>query len=142
MTKRELLLLALAAGGTHEHTPVQVQKLLFLIEKGIGQRLGGPVYSFVPYDYGPFDSSIYSELRDLEREGLAVARPTPRGWRVHALTDAGLAEGEALLRAMPVDAQGFIKELSGFVLRTPFAALVSAVYKAYPEMKANSVFRE
>ena len=34
----------------------------------------------------------------------------------------------------------YIKEVSKFVRALSFADLVSAIYKAYPEMKANSVF--
>lgn len=41
MNKRELLLVALGSGGKYSHTPVQVQKLLFLIDKNVGERIGG-----------------------------------------------------------------------------------------------------
>jgi uncharacterized protein len=142
MTKRNLLLAALAAGGGEKHTPVQVQKLIFLVEKNVGEELGGASFSFVPYDYGPFDASIYDVLRALEAEGLAKGEPTPRGWKTYALTPEGQEQGRRLLEGLPGRARKYIDEVSNFVRRLSFADLVSSVYKAYPEMKVHSVFRD
>ena len=141
MNKRDLMLIALAAGENAEHSPVQLQKLIFLIEKNIANRLGGTSFNFVPYDYGPFDSAIYDELRRLEAQGLTTSTLTSRGWAKHKLTDQGLSEGRALARTIDPGAAAYIQEISAFVRKLPFSDLVSAVYKAYPEMKVNSVFR-
>lgn len=141
MNKRDLLLAALAAGAGDEHTPVQIQKLLFLVEKNVADDLGGAAFRFVPYDYGPFDSSVYDVLRSLESEGLAASAVAPRGWKKYKLTAQGQALGDALLRGLPQRAGGYIRTVSEFVRRLSFAQLVSSVYKSYPEMKANSVFK-
>jgi uncharacterized protein len=141
MRKRDLMLAALAAADRAEHTPVQVQKLLFLIEKNVSKELGGPTFDFVAYDYGPFDSSVYDVLRALEQAGLATASVTSRGWKKYALTPAGQEEGLKQLEQLPDRASKYIKEVSQFVRRLGFADLVSAIYKAYPEMKVNSVFK-
>lgn len=141
MEKQELLLAALSAGGSSEYTPVQVQKLIFLIERNIGEELGGTRFEFKPYDYGPFDSSIYEMLRDLETQGLAVASATSRGWKKYQLTSTGVATGTMLLSQLPERAAEYVRSVSDFVRRMSFAQLVSSIYKAYPEMKVNSVFR-
>ena len=140
MTKLDLLLIALAAGEKSEHTPVQIQKLMFLIERNVSNRIGGPFFEFSPYDYGPFDSSIYELLRQLEADGLASASLSNRGWKKHALTDAGLMKAAELSAGIDEPVMSYIKEVSKFVRALSFADLVSAIYKAYPEMKANSVF--
>lgn len=142
MDKQSLLLAAMSAGGTYQHTPVQVQKLIFLIERNVANDLGGPAFEFKAYDYGPFDSSIYEVLRGIEAQGLAVGSATTRGWKKYQLTEAGVAEGTRLLNQLPKRAADYVRSVSEFVRRLSFAELVSAVYKAYPEMKANSVFRE
>lgn len=142
MDKQSLLLAALSAGGTYQHTPVQVQKLVFLIERNVAGDLGGPAFEFRAYDYGPFDSSIYDVLRGIETQGLAVSSATTRGWKKYQLTEAGLAEGSRVLSQMPKRAADYVRAVSEFVRRLSFADLVSSIYKAYPEMKANSVFRE
>lgn len=141
MNKHDLLLVALAAGEKAEHSPVQMQKLIFLIEKNIANRIGGTGFNFIPYDYGPFDSAIYDELRQLQAAGLVTSTITSRGWAKHQLTDEGLRQGRALSQGIDQVAASYIKEISAFVRKTPFSELVSAVYKAYPEMKVNSVFR-
>lgn len=141
MTKLDLLLIALAAGEKFEHTPVQIQKLMFLVERNVGNRIGGPFFEFKPYDYGPFDSSIYELLRQLEADGLASASVTNRGWSKYSLSDAGLSRAVELSAKMDASVMNYIKEVSKFVRTLSFADLVSSIYKAYPEMKANSVFK-
>lgn len=142
MNKQELVLIALGVGGKHEHTPVQIQKLLFLIDKNLGARIGGPVFDFVPYDYGPFDPSIYEALRELEGGGFVCSSESSRGWKWHSLTDKGISEAERLAKEADPAVVDYIKRVSEFVRKLSFSDLVSAIYKAYPEMKANSVFRD
>lgn len=141
MQKKELLLAALAAGHGQVHTPVQIQKLIFLIEKNLSEQLGGTAFSFVPYDYGPFDSSLYDVLRAMEGDGLAVSETTTRGWKKYKLTVDGQASGEELLNSIPQQASDYIRKISSLVRELNFAELLSTVYKAYPEMKVNSVFK-
>ena len=119
-----------------------MQKLIFLIERNVAGDLGGPTFEFKAYDYGPFDSSIYEVLRGLETQGLAVSAPTSRGWKKYQLTEAGVAEGARFLGQLPNRAADYVRNVSDFVRRLSFAELVSSIYKAYPEMKANSVFRD
>lgn len=141
MDKNELLLAAMAAGNGSEFSPVQLQKLLFLIDRNVSGDLGGTGFTFVPYDYGPFDSSVYSSLSMLEAQGLAASSITSRGWKTHRLTAEGQACGQQTLQKLPHRAAAYIGEVASFVQRLSFSELVSAVYKAYPEMKVNSVFK-
>jgi len=57
MDRGDLVLAALAAGGVGaSYSPVQVQKLLFLIDREAANLVDGPHFSFRPYDYGPFEA--------------------------------------------------------------------------------------
>jgi uncharacterized protein len=141
MEKRKLLLASLAAGAGHKHTPVQIQKLLFILEQNVSADLGGSTFDFKPYDYGPFDATVYEELRSLETDGLAVSSATQRGWKKYELTHEGVVLGESVLTTLAPGTSTYIRKVSEFVRSLSFTDLVSAVYKAYPEMKANSVFR-
>lgn len=141
MDKHQLMLAALAPAGQEELTPVQVQKLLFLIDRNIGSELNGTGYKFIPYDYGPFDSSVYEVMRTLESKNLANAALTDRGWKKYCLTSEGLTLGNQYLAALSPRAQDYICRVSEFVRKSSFSDLVSSIYKAYPEMKANSVFQ-
>jgi hypothetical protein len=140
MDKREIILAGLAPAKGAPHTPVQVQKLFFLIDRNISDLIGGPFFDFQPYNYGPFDKEVYLTLELLEFEGL-VKITSERTWRTYMLTQEGQKIGDEILSKLPKKAQNFIINASKFVREHTFTQLVSAIYKAYPEMRQNSVFQ-
>lgn len=141
MNRRELVLTALAPSGGAQLSPVQVQKLIFLIDFNVGSLLDGPHFNFRPYHYGPFDSSIYREIESLVTQGLAEIVPGPK-WKRYRLTPEGLREGGELLENLPQDVRKYVVRAVEFVRALSFTELVSAIYKAHPEMRENSVFQE
>lgn len=142
MHKASYVLCGLTPAQRTAHSPVQVQKLFFLLDKGIGGCVGGPFFNFEPYHYGPFDQEVYRTLEELTAEGLVEIELEPCGrWNAYRLTPEGQKKGDELLTKFPDEVQQFIRDVSGFVRKLSFAQLVSAIYKAYPEMKANSVFQ-
>jgi uncharacterized protein len=140
LTKEDIVLAALSPAGGRSHTPVQVQKLLFLIDKNAAALLGGEFFAFEPYHYGPFDQSVYATLDRLAVKGLVEI--VQGQWRTYRLTEEGQAEGEQLLQTFEGRAADYIRKASGFVRSLSFNQLVSAIYKAYPEMRARSVFQD
>ncbi len=140
MNRKEVVLTGLAAAGGAVHTPVQVQKLFFLIDKNIPELVGGPHFGFYPYNYGPFDPDVYRVLEELTSEGLVELVPD-RTWTDYRLTREGQASGDQVLSALPKKAAEYIRRASTFVRTLSFTQLVSAIYKAYPEMCENSVFQ-
>ena len=141
MEKKEIILAALATADGVIHTPVQVQKLLFLIDKKISHLVGGPYFNFVAYAYGPFDIEIYRLLEELEeKEEAEIIRNPALRWSKYRLTIKGQEKGVGVLKEMDQKVADYIKELSLFVRKLSFAELVSTIYKEYPEMKKNSVF--
>lgn len=143
MEKKEIILSALAAGNRDIHTPVQIQKLLFLIDKNVAQLIEGPFFNFQPYAYGPFDKQICELLELLNQEGDIEAIRNPYlKWVKYRLTPQGQRKGEAILSLINKEAKTYIVKLSEFVRSLKFTELVSAIYKAYPEMKINSVFQD
>ena len=141
MNKKQIILVALASSNGVLHTPVQVQKLLFLIDREIPTLVGGPLFDFQPYNYGPFDKTVYSELSELAGEGDVFVIPQ-NNWLSYQLTAKGLETGKKLLESLPEQAKDYIGRVSQFVRSLPFAELVSAIYAAYPEMRQNSVFQK
>lgn len=142
MTKRQrIVLAALAPACGAVHSPVQVQKLLFLIDREIKQHIDGPHFRFGPYNYGPFDKAVYAELETLASEGYVEVVPQA-GWQGFRLTPTGQAVGNSVLFGMTKVPQDYIHKASAFVRNLSFADLVSAIYKAYPDMKANSIFQQ
>jgi len=143
MEKKEIILSALAAGNCNIHTPVQIQKLLFLIDKNVATSIGGPFFHFQPYSYGPFDKQICDLLGLLIQEGdVETIRNPYLKWVKYRLTPQGQKKGEEILNSIDNGARGYIVKLSEFVRSLNFTELVSAIYKEYPEMRVNSVFQD
>ena len=140
MDQKEIILAGLTPANGVIHTPVQVQKLFFLLDKNIPELYGGPLFDFQPYNYGPFDKAVYDVLRELTIEGYVDIIPQG-SLTCYKLTASGQKEGEKLLSELPQSARKFIEEVSVFVRRLSFTQLVSAIYEIYPEMRANSVFQ-
>lgn len=144
MTPRQKLVLAALAAGTSssEVTPVQAQKLLFLIDKNVASTVGGPHFRFEPYDYGPFDSAVYSDLDLLSFAPSPYVEVVRSGrYRTYRLTPLGRTVGEESLRSIEPAARDYIGRAKDWVKGLSFQALVRAIYDAYPEMRANSIFR-
>jgi uncharacterized protein len=141
MDSRDIVLASLASSKGRCYRPVQVQKLLFLIDRNIGNGIGGPFFKFQPYNYGPFDKTVYDVLESLAEEGyVEIVREST--WKNYRLTIAGQKKGEALLDTMTDEVRAYIQVISSWVLSLSFTQLVSAIYKAYPDMRANSVFQD
>lgn len=141
MDRREIVLAALSPAKGRAFSPVQVQKLLFLIDKKAGHLVDGPHFDFQPYHYGPFDSSVYSVLERLAAEDLADIRYNG-SWREYRLTPEGQEQGERILAGLPKTAGSFIRRTAEFVRSLSFQDLVRAIYKAFPEMRERSVFQD
>ena len=133
--------MAMAPAGRRQFTLVQMQNLMFLIDRELtGDIPGAPFFEFQPNDYGPFDRGVYDELADLERDGMAeILRDSDL--RTYRLTSSGLQRGGELLTQQNSWVAEGITQYSEWVRRLTFAELVTAIYKKYPEMKANTVFR-
>jgi hypothetical protein len=139
MNRSGLVLAALAARGENAtFTPVQAQKLLFLIDREIPGLVGGPHFAFRPYDFGPFDRAVYDVLDMLADQGLV--RQSVARYRLYTLSPEGYREGSQLLFSNP-DSAPYICKAADWVCSLSFNQLVAAIYRAYPEMKVNSIFR-
>lgn len=140
MERTDIMLCALASGAHEEFSPVQLQKMMFLIDRNVGQALGGPFFDFKPYDYGPFDVGVYNTFSVLSAHEMAEAQGDGKNRR-YRLNDEGRARATEVLSRMDPKIRRYIGEVATFVQRVSFTSLVSSIYKQYPEMKANSVFR-
>lgn len=141
LQRKDWLLATVGAAGASGLTPVQLQKALFLVEKGAAHgALPTPFYHFRPYDYGPFDAAVYHDADLLAFAGaVRIEPPSSMGPRRY------VAASEDAVRAAraSIGATGatFVDGIVSWVCSKGFSELVRAVYDLYPEMKANSVFR-
>jgi hypothetical protein len=140
MDRNDFVLAAMSAAGADEVSPVQVQKLFFLLDENISNLIDGKQFDFKPYHYGPFDAQVYRELDRLQADGRAyISAPNTVSSRRFRLSQSGIDEGQRLLSEMNPRAKDYIERAMKYVLSLGFRDLVASIYEAYPEMKANSV---
>ena len=144
MTRQQLLLAMLAASDGHFYEPVQIQKAIFLVTRNLPDLVDEDrSYRFQPYDYGPFDSQVYSDARELRNRGLALISTAASGnWSTYAASEQGYLEGRQILDRIAPRDRNYIRRISRWVRELSFAQLVAAIYNEYPEMRENSVFKQ
>ncbi len=141
--RSDWLLAALAAAGTHGLTPVQLQKSLFLLGERRRAAVGSPFYDFAAYDYGPFSRAVYEDADRLSVQGLLeVDASIGRRVRTYRITPAGVAREAATRPSLDPAGLEYVARVVSWSQSLTFEQLVKAVYEAFPEMKANSVFRD
>ena len=140
MARKDWLLMALALREGAPMDPAQVQKAMFLLGRQMADEVGPEFYRFRPYNYGPFDSDIYTDLQHMAGNGLITIAQSSRGTRSFSVTPAGLREGTELVRSLDPVARTYLKKVVDWVCSLRFADLVRAIYDRYPEFRRNSVF--
>jgi hypothetical protein len=142
MTRRDLILIVLAAAKGRPYQPVQLQKAVFLVSRNVpGIINDGPGFAFVPYDYGPFDASVYWEAEALRDSSEVIITLSASGrWKTYAASELGITRGTELINQLPQSVREYIYAISSWVLSQSFGSLVRSIYDAYPEMKENSIF--
>ena len=101
MERWQHVLVGLGTADKAPFTPVQVQKLFFLLDRnGGGKYFGQPQFNFRPYDFGPFDADVYSDLERLSERELVEISFDSSGLKHFRLTTAGQQEADNVLRAL------------------------------------------
>lgn len=137
--RSQVVLAAMAAGGPGTgFFPIQLQKILFLIDREIHEFVNGPHFHFIPYRYGPFDKDIYIEVNALIRKREVGANAEAR-YPLYFLTDSGTLSGINALNGFPEPASRYMKEAAVWVRSLTFRQLLAAVYAYFPDMAVNSV---
>jgi hypothetical protein len=138
---KAMILAAMAPAEGSPFTPVQIQKLMFLIDEELSPGLGSKLFNFRPYNYGPFDGNVYGCLDALVDSGYIDLVPIlGQRWSSFKTTEEGQTVGEQKLDQLDPWVKEAIETYSDWVRSLSFTQLVSAIYKKYPEMKSNSVF--
>jgi uncharacterized protein len=140
MNKSDWLLIVLNLGKSL--SPVQLQKSLFLISKEIIIEREEEFYDFEPYDYGPFDSNIYKDAENLEKEGLIkIENPFERSHRYYCITEDGSNHLNRILSFMDKKELAKASDIVSLVKSLSFPSLIKMIYNKYPEFKVKSIFQ-
>jgi hypothetical protein len=141
MNRVDWNLLVLAAAEGKPLDPAQLQKVLFLLQDKVPGALADG-YHFRPYHYGPFDPDVYSDAEFLAQDGLVSIVAAGGGWKTYAATDRGLAKAKCLVDGADPSAVAYARRVVQWARGLSFNQLVGAIYREYPQMRVNSIFRE
>lgn len=126
-------------GGRYESDQIRIMKGLFLWSQE-GPESSRHLFAFRPYDFGPFDTSIYQDLDSLVATGIvSIEEIAGSSRRLFRLTPSGVRQFD-LLKTEALT--GEIEQLQDIKLRVTsmgFADLLKHVYAKYPEFAVNSV---
>jgi uncharacterized protein len=141
ITRSDWNLLVLAAADGQPLTPAQFQKVIFLLQQRCPNAIPGG-YSFRPYNYGPFDADVYSDAETLKQRGLARIERFSGGLRMYAASELGLRRAKEIAERADPRAVVFAKRAVEWARGLSFSELVKSIYQEFPEMKANSIFKD
>src|SRR6266498_4159295 len=142
MDRRHWALMVIDEAGPAGLSPVQLQKVLFLIGKNLPDEVGDSYYEFVPYNYGPFDQRVYSDAESLIYSDLVQSvQVSGKNWATYVVTPQGHDVAQYVRQSEVSQRMSqYITTVVKWVQSLSFAQLLTAIYRAYPEYKAKSVF--
>lgn len=141
MERKHWTLLAVAAAGGERVSPAQLQKVLFLLGRELPASVGPGYYEFRPYNYGPFDSSVYADAQALAEEGLINVN-RPYRWDEYAATPKGMNVAKQVRGDASPSAVAYLEKVVHWARSLTFQDLVRAIYARYPETRAKSIFED
>lgn len=121
-----------------ELTPIQIQKLFFLIERRIAIRphcSEAKVFNFKPYNYGPFDAELSQSINVLIAEKKIICNNRNR-LDHYFLPSQNIEDTSNFLDEK---SRKFIPELVQYIKGLTFKELCFAIYNEFPEMAENSI---
>lgn len=137
-TRTEVLLKIITAAEGDPITPVQLQKVAFLVGQECAEYLPPAYYKFVPYDYGPFSAKLYQDAELLEKKGLISIDVNPNGgWKEYSAT---FRSSSADTSSIPPNVADYIDTAVQWAMGLTFRELVSSIYHHYPQYRENSIF--
>jgi uncharacterized protein len=125
--------------GSFRTDQIRVMKGLFLLSKEGPSELRD-LYTFAPYDYGPFDREVYHDLDLLEIEGLidaAVVTGSKR--RIFRMTPRGEERCAEIRASASPTAIKAIDEVKELVSSMSFMGLLRYVYGRHPDFAVASI---
>jgi len=138
---RETLLLLLLKHMGYINGRIQLQKLMFLLEKNYKIPTG---YYFIPYKFGPYSDAIQEDLQKLVNYGYVrhalVKKANNETLHRYQLTEYG--EQFLLEQDIPEVIEEVISDLCHDFKNYSLPRLISYVYEHYPEYTINSEIRE
>jgi hypothetical protein len=132
-----MLLIADGADGRFPLDPIRLMKGCFIVAE-IGPPDWKPLFEFSPYDYGPFDPSVYRARDALLGKGLLVAIPAGR-YSHYKITEAGHERAEEIARGLDAPVAEWLRNIGHWVTSKSFNDLLREIYDRFPDYATRSI---
>ena len=128
----------LGVDGPEGLDPVRIQKGMFLTSmRGPAKNL----YTFRPYNWGPFSPAVYGDLDRLVDEGLVLREDVAgRNWQRYSPSPAGVEVAGEFAKSLGDVSLKWMGSCRRFLTERSFTQLLRDVYAAYPEYATASQF--
>jgi hypothetical protein len=139
---KDLIILALTSGeqGPYPLDPIRIMKAAFLVSQ-LGPADLKSQFTFKPYDYGPFDPSVYETISTLKKNDLLnEINADGSKYPSYSITDAGIETLQDMsTKQKEID---WLKSISEYVTSKSFTDLLTAIYAKFPAYAEKSVFKK
>lgn len=123
-------------------TPSVLQKSLFILGREHPNDVGPGFYEFSKDAYGPCCVDIYRDAEEHASNGLIVIQKNKRGgWKEYSVTVRGWQRAAELREAIGPDVAEYIADTLHWARGLSFQALVTHVFREYPEYREKAVFQ-
>ncbi len=104
-----------------------------------GPRKG--LYSFRPYNWGPFSPDVAEDINLLVRDSALVAESVPgRSWVRYRPTEEGASRAQQAASSVDHVARDWLCQTREFLTTRSFQQLLTDVYREYPDYATKSLF--
>jgi hypothetical protein len=140
LDRQDILLLLIAGGasGRYEFDPIRAMKGCFIVHKSGRPEWRGQ-FAFRPYDYGPFDPSVYRARDALVQKGLVAEQRRGR-YGAYSPTEAGQQRVEELRSDLSNREATWLERVGRYVTSRSFTDLLDEIYERFPEYAERSVY--
>ena len=137
ISRSDILLAIIAAGGKRGLTRVFIQKIVFLVSEEYKGSLSADFYEFDKFHYGPFSREVYLDAEMLNDSGcIRIRYGADRRDDTYSIDENCCLDDIHL----PTDLKETIAETVAWVEDMSFDELVRAIYLLHPEYRENSRF--
>ncbi len=144
MEPRELALALMSdlAGSPDEEHPldrIRMQKAVFLLVQR-GSSAWRTLYSFQPYNWGPYSPQLASDIRGLTQDGMVEVEHAPGSrYGRYRTTGRGEIAMQDIWERLSDPEREFIRSVRAYVTQRSFTQLLREVYAAYPNYATASL---
>jgi hypothetical protein len=134
-----MLLIADGADGPYPLDPIRLMKGCFIVDQ-IGPAEWGHLFDFEPYDYGPFDSSVYRARDALVGKDLLLRQPAGR-YSQYEITEAGRERAAEIAAGLDEPIAQWLRSIGHWVTSKSFTDLLREIYERFPDYATKSIAR-